>query len=453
MEIVKTQALTPLQEAVKRFNETEQEKSGVAAIKNRYTEAVTGQLLENTLALQAGTTIESLNENLAQLNETAPSVNTTGGVANFDPVLIKMVRRAIPQLMAFDLCGVQPMKGPTGLIFALRSRYNAQNGAEALFHEADSAFTGDRKTTKQAGDSSGFNKDFIKAGTPAEDPSYGTGLLLKDAELLGSSAGEAWAEMAISIESTSVTAKSRKVKATYTRELRQDMAAIHNLSIDDELINVMAMEIVAEQDREIIRTINKAAVLGAQGCARPGIYDLAADADGRFFAERIKHMLFFIETEANMIAKRTRRGRANRIICSSNVASAFKILGLLDNNSMLVNGLVVDETKQTYAGTMLGYAVYIDPFTQIDYITLGYKGASAWDAGVYYCPYIPLERYRGQGEDDFNPRIGMATRYAVAANPYFAKFANGDVAAGQGLGQGENGYFTKFAIANLTLDK
>ena len=451
--------LTVLQEAVQDFSKNEQDKFGVPEIKDPYTKAVVGQLLENTFASQAGdaenvVSVDTLNSRLTAMNEsTAAPINMTTGVKNFDPVLVKMVRRAMPQLMAFDIAGVQPMKGPTGLIFAMRARYGTQTGVEALHNEANTAWSGARNGVHQ-GDSSGFNKDFIATGVPAADSKYGTGLLLSAAEILGTTTGDAWNEMAISIESTDVAAKSRKLKATYSRELKQDMAAIHNLSIDDELTNVLTAEVVAELDREMIRTINFSAVLGAQGTARPGIYDLVADADGRYFAERIKHLLFFIETEANNVAKRTRRGRANRIICSSNVASAFKILGILDNNSRLVNGMMVDETKQTYAGVLLNtYQVWIDPYSQVDYITLAYKGQSAWDAGVYYCPYIPLERLRATSADDFTPKLGINTRYGMVANPYFSKNADGSSTAGKGLGQGENGYFTKFAIANLTLAK
>ena len=455
----KDNKLTALQEVVQGFSKKEQDDFGVAEIKDPYVKAVVGQLLENTFASQAGdadnvVSIQTLNSRFEAMNEnTAAPTNITAGVKNYDPVLVKMVRRAMPQLMAFDLAGVQPMKGPTGLIFAMRARYGTQTGVEALHNEANTAWSGARDGV-HAGDSSGFNKDFIAAGKPAADPKYGTGLLLTQAEILGTTTGDAWNEMAISIESTDVAAKSRKLKATYSRELKQDMAAIHNLSIDDELTNVLTAEVVAEIDRELLRTINYSAVLGAQGTARPGIFDLNADADGRHFAEKVKHLLFFIETESNNIAKRTRRGRANRLICSSNIASAFKILGILDNNSRLVNGMIVDETKQTYAGVLLGtYQVWIDPYSEVDYITLAYKGQSAWDAGVYYCPYIPLERLRATSHDDFTPKLGINTRYGMVANPYFSKNADGTSTAGKGLGQGENGYFTKFAIANLTVEK
>ena len=450
--------LTPLQEAVAAFNAAEETRNGTPEIKNPYKAAVVNQLLENTLVNQAGegSSAARLNDKFGQmLNEAAgtgtPAVNMTNAVTGYDPVLVKMVRRAVPQLMAFDLCGVQPMTMPTGLIFAMRARYENKTGAEALFQEAKTNFSG---TGTHAGDSSGFNKDFIKTGTPKEDPKTGTGLLLTDAEVLGTTAGNAWAEMGFTIESTDVAAKSRKLKASYSRELKQDLAAVHNLAVEDELINILSQELVAEIDREIVRTINHSAVLGAQTTARRGIFDLVADADGRFFAERVKHLLYFIETEANMVAKRTRRGRANRLICSSNVASAFKILGILEQNSQLTGGLMVDETKQTFAGVLLGqYQVWIDPYTEVDYITLGYKGESAWDAGVYYCPYIPVERLQATVPDDFTQRVGLNTRYGLVANPYFAKNADGSLPTGKGLGQGENGYFVKFAIANLTLQK
>lgn len=449
--------LTPLQEAVRAFSKSEEEKAGVPQIKNAYKGHVVNQLIENTLVNQAGEgfTHTRLNDRFGQMiNEAAgtgtPSINMTAGVKNYDPVLVKMVRRAVPQLMAFDLCGVQPLSQPTGLIFALRARYDTQTGAEALFDEARTNYSG-AKTGSHAGDSSGFNKDFIKTGTPKEDSKTGTGLLLSDAEVLGTTAGQAWAEMGLSIERTDVAAKSRKLKATYTRELAQDMASVHGLSVEDELINVLSQQLVSEIDREIIRTINHSAVLGAKNTNRAGIFDMAADSDGRFFAERVKHLLFFIETEANMIAKRTRAGRANRIICSSNVASALKILGLLEQNPAITGGLAVDETKQTFAGVLMNqYQVWIDPYTEVDYITLGYKGESSWDAGIYYCPYIPVERYSSVGTDDFNQKIGLSTRYGLVANPYFSTKADGTQPTGKGLGQGENGYFAKFAIANLS---
>lgn len=408
-------------------------------IKNDYKRLVT----ENVLATQM-----KYMEGINGLNESADATSQTGGVSNWDPVLIKMVRRSMPQLMAFDLAGVQPMTGPTGSIFAMRARYATQTGTEALFNEANSAYSG---AGSQGGDTSGFAADAFGSGDPATGTSYGTGMDLATAEALGTDSGNAWNEMTFSIERTDVSAKSRKLKASFTRELQHDLRQIHGMDAETELANILSTEIVAEQDRELLRTINVAAQLGAQSAATPGKFDLAADSDGRWLVEKFKGLLFQLELEANAVAKSTRRGKANRVICSSNVASALNMAGVLDYNPQLAANLNVDETSTTFAGVLLGrYQVHIDPYATIDYITVGYKGGSAWDAGVYYCPYVPLEMVRAVGEDSFQPRIGFQTRYGVIANPFSSTLANGSAKAGQGLGQGENEYFRKFAVANLT---
>lgn len=407
------------------------------AIKNDYKKYVTERTLETQIKYMQG------------LNEASVDASTqTGGVSNWDPVLIRMVRRSMPQLMAFDLAGVQPMTGPTGSIFAMRARYTSQTGDEALFNEAKTGHSG---AGASAGDTSGFAADAFGSGDPATGTGHGTGMDLATAEQKGTDSGTAWNEMSFSIERTDVSAKSRKLKASFTRELQHDLRQIHGLDAETELANILSTEITAEIDRELLRTINVAAQLGAQDSAVPGMFDLASDSDGRWLVEKFKGLLFQLELEANEVAKSTRRGKANRVICSSNVASALNMAGVLDYNPQLAANLNVDETSTTFAGVLLGrYQVHVDPYATRDYITVGYKGGNAWDAGVYYCPYVPLEMVRAVGEDSFQPRIGFATRYGVIANPFSSTLANGSAKAGAGLGQGENEYFRKFAVSSLT---
>lgn len=409
------------------------------AITSQYRKNVTERVLETQIKYMKG---------INEASGSAMPVNQTGaGIANFDPVLVKMVRRSVPQLMAFDLMGVQPMTGPTGSIFAMRSRYVNQTGPEALYDEANSAFSG---AGTQGGDTSGFATDAFGAGDPAAGTTYGTGMSKSAGEALGTDGGTAWNEMAFSIERVDVSAKTRKLKAQFTRELQYDLRNIHGLDAETELANMLSTEIVAETDRECIRTVNVSAVLGAKHAATAGVFDVAADSDGRWLVERFKGLLFQLEIEANEVAKATRRGRANRIICSSNVASALNMAGVLDYNPGYTANLNVDDTAQTYAGVLMGrYQVFIDPFATVDYITVGYRGANAWDAGIYYCPYLPLELYRTAGETTFNPIIGFATRYGVVANPFASHSATG-AKAGLGLGQGENQYFRKMRVANIT---
>lgn len=422
---------TLLKEEIEKLIEDEK----FPKINSDYRKFVTEQVLDNQLKFQA------------QMNEGAVPTNQTGGVANFDPVLIKMVRRSMPQLLAFDLVGVQPMSAPTGSIFAMRSRYNSQTGAEAFFNEADSAHSG---TGTQAGDTSGFPADFYGAGDPAVGTTYGTGMSKGAGEVLGSTGNPAWKEMAFSIERVDVSAKTRKLKAQFSRELQYDLKNVHGLDAETELANILSTEIVAEMDREMLRTVNVSAVLGAANSAKAGVYDVQADADGRWLVERFKGLLFQLELEANAVAKATRRGRANRVICSSNVASALNLAGVLQYNSAN-SGLNIDDTGQTYAGLLNGkYQVFIDPYATVDYITIGYRGANAWDAGIYYAPYLPLEMYRAQDTDTFNPSIGFATRYGIIANPFAATNVGGAAKPGQGLGQGENQYYRKFAVKNIS---
>jgi len=404
-------------------------------INNDYRRQVTESVIENQIRYNQG------------MNESETPTNQTGGVANFDPILIKMVRRSMPKLMAFDLTGVQSMTGPTGSIFAMRARYSNQTGTEALFDEANTAFSG---AGAQAGDTSGFAVDAFGVDDPDVATATGTGMSTANAQLLGTDSGDAWNEMAFSIERTDVSVKSRKLKAQFSRELAYDLKNIHNMDAETELANILSTEITAEIDREILRTINVAAVLGAQSAAVPGLFDLAADSDGRWLVEKFKGLLFQIELEANRVAIETRRGRANRVICSSNVASALNMAGVLDYNPALASNMNVDPTAGTYAGILMGkYQVYIDPYAGRDYVTVGYKGDNSWDAGIFYCPYLPLEMYRAVGEDSFAPKIGFASRYGIIANPYEHNDASG-ARAGKGLGQGENRYYRKFAVASLT---
>jgi hypothetical protein len=433
---MKTQLFESLQNGT-AVKEILTDEKGAPVINEAYKQFVTARLIDNQISF------------LKEGNNSTPSTNATGaGVQNWDPVLISMVRQATPQMMAFDIAGVQPMTGPTGLIFAIRSRYAAQDGTEALFDEANTAFSG---AGTQAGDTSGFPENYFEAGDPDADTTHGTGMATAAAEALGTSDGSAWAEMAFSIEKTSVEAKSRKLKASFTHEIAHDLRKIHGLDAEQELANILSTEVLSEMDRELIRRVNIAAVIGAQGTTTPGMFDVANDSDGRWMVERWKGVVYQLEKEANAIARTTRRGKGNIVVCSANVASALVMAGLLDTgtNNRYSASLNVDETTSTYAGVLNGrYRVYIDPFSARDYITVAYRGANAWDAGIYHCPYVPMEMYRAIGEDSFQPRIGIATRYGVVANPFSANTASGEK-AGKGLGQGENPYYRKFAVSGL----
>lgn len=380
------------------------------------------------------------------LNETT---NVTGAaVAGWSPVLIKMVKRMAPNLVAHDLMGVQPLSTPDGLIFAMRARYTNQTGAEAFYNEPQAGFSGG---VAAAGDASGFPKDLIAVGTPVADPVAGDGMSTSDSENLGGS--KAWSQMAVSVEKSSVTAKSRGLYADYSHELRQDMMAVHGEDVDAILTDMLGVELQAEINRQLIRTVNIAAVLGCQsGTAKAGVFDLNADADGRWFLEKLKALLFRVEIEANTVAIQTRRGKANRVICAPNVASALAMAGMLDFTPALAQNatLDVDATGNTFAGVLTnGMRVYIDPYAVLDYITLGYKGESALDAGIFFAPYTPLEMYRTVSQDGFQPRLAFKTRYGIAANPFEAKNADGSARPGDGLGQGANRYFRKFAILGV----
>jgi hypothetical protein len=413
---------------------------GAAPIKEQYRREVTAVLLENQeIEMRRG------REAMGELNETAPanavgSYGDTGGFAKFDPVLISLVRRAMPQLIAYDVCGVQPMTQPTGLIFAMKSRYSTQGGTEALFNEADTDFSG---TGTHAG----------STWNPSSNTT-GTGLSTSAGERLGQggTGDGSFGAMAFSIEKRSVTAKTRALKAEYSIELAQDMKSVHGLDAEGELSNILSTEILSEINREVIRTIYKTAKVGAAvGTTTAGTFDLDTDSNGRWSVEKFKGLLFQIEREANAIAQQTRRGRGNFIICSSDVASALAMAGVLDYAPALNTSLNVDEASTTFAGVLNGkYKVYVDPYTAnqgtTQFFTMGYKGSSAFDAGMFYCPYVPLQMVRAVDPNSFQPKIGFKTRYGLVANP-FVQLDNSD--SDGALTADVNYYYRKVAVTNL----
>lgn len=424
---------------------------GAGEIKEHYRKAVTAVILENQE--------RALQEERQALMET-PHVNAVGnnGVDNWNPILISLVRRAMPNLVAFDIAGVQPMSGPTGLIFAMKSRYSTMNGAEALFNEADTDFSGtgihggESSSTAAAGEDLGTPTSLLGAGTgdTVDDAfGYGEGMSTAAAEDLGDTGAGTFNEMAFSIDKATVTAKSRALKAEYTMELAQDLKAIHGLDAEAELANILSSEILAEINREMIRTINVKAKLGAQtaNVSGKGTFDLSTDADGRWSAEKIKGLLLQLDREANQIAKDTRRGKGNFILCSSDVASALSMSGALDYAPALNTNLNVDDTGNTFAGTLNGrIKVYIDPYAQTDYINVGYRGSNPYDAGIFYCPYVPLTMVRAVDQDTFQPKIGFKTRYGMVANPFAqpSTAPQDDTGANRG-----NVYFRIFRVANI----
>ena len=392
-------------------------------IKDNHRKQVTAALLENTE--------KALTEERAQLNEAAPTNSTGASINNWDPVLISLVRRAAPNLIAHDLASVQPMNGPTGLIFAMKSKYTSQGGTEALYNEADTQFSGTQATPANNAADGADGSGLVSYGGDSAMPTanFGSGMATDSAEALGSSGSTDFAEMAFSIERQTVTAKSRALKAEYSLELAQDLKAIHGLDAESELANILSTEILAEINREIIRVINAHAKPGAQSSqiTKKGIIDLDTDVDGRWSAEKFKGLGIQIDREANQIAKDTRRGKGNVMVCSSDVASALAATGMLDYSQVLAsNTLNVDDTGNTFAGTLNGrMKVYIDPYATVDYITVGYKGANAYDAGLFYCPYVPLTMMRAVAEDTFQPKIGFKTRYGLASNPFTPGSSNG----------------------------
>jgi len=411
------------------------EHNDLPEIKDAYRRAVTTVILENQE--------KALREDSSFLSEAAPTNATGNSVDNWDPILISLVRRAMPNLIAYDVAGVQPMTGPTGLIFAMRSRYSSQTGTESMFNEADTDFSG-------AGAQVGTNPAVLNDGT-AGTYTNGTGMATSAAEALGDSAGNSFAEMAFSIEKQTVTAKSRALKAEYTMELAQDLKAIHGLDAETELANILSAEILAEINREVVRTIYTTAVKGAANdTATAGIFDMDVDSNGRWSVEKFKGLMFQVERDANAIAQQTRRGKGNLIICSSDVASALQMAGVLDTSPALNNNLNVDDAGNTFAGVLNGrYKVYIDPYSantaDKQYYTVGYKGTSPYDAGLFYCPYVPLQMVRAVGENTFQPKIGFKTRYGLTANP----FAQGTTAGLGALTANTNLYYRRVQVTNI----
>jgi hypothetical protein len=417
--------------------------------------AVTAAVLENT---------ERALREQGQLMETAANAAADGTVSgggaadNWNPILISLVRRAMPNLMAYDICGVQPMSGPTGLIFAMKSKYKTTTAGvsvndEALFDEAAVNFSGDSATTAN-GSPSGLSgvSDTDADGTLVDSgdtyaPYTGDAMTTAEAEALGTSGAQAFAEMGFSIEKATVTAKSRALKAEYTLELAQDLKAIHGLDAETELANILSTEILAEINREVVRTVNAQAKIGARqaNVTTKGIFDLSSDADGRWSAEKFKGLGVQLDREANTIAKETRRGKGNFIICSSDVASALAASGMLDYSPALSTNLNVDDTGNTFAGVLNGrIRVYIDPYADTDYINVGYKGTNPYDAGVFYCPYVPLTMVRAVGENDFQPRIGFKTRYGMASNPFVGATPSDGLATNR-----TNQYYRIFRVDNI----
>lgn len=402
------------------------------SIKDAYKRAVITVLLENQKKDFAAA--QSINEDIAA--NSANGFPNNANLKGYDPVLISLIRRAMPNLIAFDVCGVQPMQGPTGLIFALKSRYSTQGGDEALHFEADTAFSG-----------TGTHSDPLD---PTGAVTSGTGLATADGEALGTGGlSPEFPEMAFSIDKVTVSAKTRALKAMYTMEIAQDLKAIHGLDAETELANILSAEILAEINREVIRTIYRCAEPGAQhDVATAGTFDLDVDSNGRWSVEKFKGLMFQLERDANQIAKRTRRGRGNIIICSSDVASALSMAGLLDYGSNMKDNLNVDDTGNTFVGVLNGrFKVYIDPYAlnNVNFAVVGYKGANAYDAGLFYCPYIPLQMVRAVDPNSFQPAIGFKTRYGMVANPFsnLAGDSNGTLVTDT------NVYYRKITIANL----
>ena len=422
-------------------------------IADPYKRAVTTLILENQE--------KALKEDRGFLGETAP-VNSTGGgqFDTWDPILISLVRRAMPNLIAYDVCGVQPMTGPTGLIFAMRSSFTSQDGVEALV-DIDStpanASSGQNSAGELTADIAGTNPSILN-DSPAGTYTTPTGMTTAQAEALGDSADNAFNQMAFSIEKSTVTAVSRALKAEYTMELAQDLKAIHGLDAETELSNILSSEILAEINREVIRSLYITAVKGAQvNTTTAGIFDLDTDSNGRWSVEKFKGLMFAIERDANAIGQQTRRGKGNMVICSADVASALQMAGVLDYTPALANNLNVDDTTTTFAGVMNGrYKVYVDPYAAnvaaSQYYVVGYKGTSPYDAGFFYCPYVPLQMVRAVGESSFQPKIGFKTRYGLAANPFAAAgaAAAGDTVNTDGsLDANTNAWYRRVKVSNL----
>lgn len=428
-------------------------------IKDPHKRASIAQVLENTeWALQESAGLgaqQFLTENPIPANFMGASSSTqgAGGIDIFDPILISLVRRAMPNLIAYDICGVQPMTGPTGLIFALRSRQSNQTGSETFYNEVDSTFSSivsgaNTLGQKQVGTLPGNTSQTSNLASQGVY-NFGSAMSTAQAEALGTTGNSAFAQMAFTIEKVTVTAKSRALKAEYTMELAQDLKAVHGLDAETELSNILSTEILAEINREVLRTINVTAVPGSQtDTTTAGIFDLDTDSNGRWSVEKFKGLMFQLERECNQIAKDTRRGKGNMMICSSDVASALNMAGVLSYTPNLnANNLQVDDTGNTFAGVLNGrIKVYIDPYAAGgNYATVGYKGASAFDAGLFYCPYVPLQMVRAVDQDSFAPKIGFKTRYGMVANP----FAQGLTQGLGALAKDSNLYYRRSLITNL----
>ncbi|CAB5221122.1 major capsid protein [uncultured Caudovirales phage] len=420
---------------------------------------VVAQLLENTeIAIREQSAFNPqslLNESGVGINNLGGggytgAASATGGVAGYDPILISLIRRAMPNLIAYDICGVQPMTGPTGLIFTMRSNYanSTAKGTETFYDEVNTAFSSVVGGGNQIGNN---NVGTVPSGTVSAY-NFAGAMPTATAEALGNVA-DSFPEMAFSIDKVAVTARSRALKAEYTMELAQDLKAVHGLDAETELANILQSEILAEINREVVRTINLSAVAGAQsGTSVAGTFNLDTDSNGRWSVEKFKGLMFHLEREANKIAKDTRRGKGNIILCSSDVASALQMAGVLDYTPALnSNNLQVDDTGNTFVGVLNGrFRVYIDPYTTGDYLTVGYKGANAFDAGIFYCPYVPLQMVRAVGQDNFQPKIGFKTRYGMVANP-FARSVQGTAGAANdgAITAGTNAYYRRVLVSNI----
>ena len=412
-------------------------------IDDSYKRAVTSVILENQE--------RALREDSGYITEASPvnaAVGSDGsGISNWDPILISLVRRSLPNLVAYDICGVQPMTGPTGLVFCMKARYNDNTSrlamTEALFDESDTGFAGSgtQAGTDPFGDAAAY--------------ATGTGMTTAAGEALGDSASNAFASMAFTIEKATVTVQTRALKAEYTIELAQDLKAIHGLDAETELANILSAEILSEINREVVRTVNLQAKTGAQsGTANAGRFDLDVDSSGRWSVEKFKGLLFHVEREANTIARESRRGKGNFILCSSDVASALAMAGVLDYAPALNTNLNVDDAGNTFAGVLNGrYKVYIDPYYTLDpvtghsnegYLTVGYRGSNPYDAGIFYCPYVPLQMVRAVGENTFQPKIGFKTRYGMISNPFVGATPSSGLASAD-----TNFYYRTVEVENI----
>ena len=424
-------------------------------IQDAYKRAVTTVILENQQ--------KALREDAQFLGEAAPVNATAAGakpMANWDPILISLVRRAMPNLIAYDICGVQPMTGPTGLIFAMRSRFQDQSGAEALVDEADSGFSNDDAAGDLTSSAASGTNPAVLNDTPEGTYTFSGGMTTAQGEALGDTTTNAFAQMAFSIEKSTVTAKTRALKAEYTMELAQDLKAIHGLDAESELSNILSAEILAEINREVVRRIYRTAVEGAAvNTTTAGTFDLDTDSNGRWSVEKFKGLMFQIERDANAIGQKTRRGKGNLLIVSADVASALQMAGILDYTPALNNNLNVDDTQTTFAGVLNGrFKVYVDPYAAnvaaSQYYVCGYKGTSPYDAGTFYCPYVPLQMVRAVGENTFQPKIGFKTRYGMIDNPFAvdagALADNNDAGSSNTAFTKEtNQYYRRVKVANL----